>query len=321
MADPTTSNIALNVPITGSNVGTWGDISINPDMVAIDGMLGGVATVGLSNTNVTLTKPAASIAPTAGPFQSQNSVLQFTGVLTSNVTVTLPLPGKQLIANFTTGNFVVSFRAVGSGAVIATPQGSVMEVYNDGTDVRFVGNVSSYPGKQEFLSGVSALPAWMSACTTSPFLLADGTIKIIADFPSLAALYGTTFGGNGLTTFGLPDLQGRVPIAYDGTGTRITTAGCGINGQTLGATGGTQDVTLDLTQIPSHNHGGVTSTDSPKAQNVVVDGGALNNVTVWRGNSSGTEGLHSHTISSAGGGQPHRNVQPSIVAGIWLIKT
>lgn len=333
MADPTTANIALNVPVTGSNVGTWGDISINPDMVAIDGMFGGVTTISLSNVPVTLSKPVATIVPSAGPTESQNAVLQFTGALSANVVVTLPLPGIQTIANFTTGNFVVSFRAVGSGAVVATPQGSVLRIYNDGTNVRFLNDVGSFPSQMTFLSGVSALPAWITACTKRPFLVQDGTLYNMADYPELGALYGSKFGGNGITTFGVMDLRGRYPIAYDGTGTRITTAGSGIDGQTIGSAGGAQNQTLTQDNLPDyqlpltdpgHTHG-PASGGSPAATGFWTDqgGGGFtagqgNRITLQSRTGSSTTGI---TVRSGGNGVATTTVPPAIVAGIYIVKT
>lgn len=333
MADPTTANIALNVPVTGSNVGTWGDVSINPDMVAIDGMFGGVATISLSNVPVTLTKPSAVIVPSAGPTQAQNAVLQFTGTLSANVVVTLPLPGIQTIANFTTGNFVVSFRAVGSGAVIAVPQGTVMRIYNDGTNVYFLNDTGSFPSQMIFLSGVSTVPAWITACTKRPFLLQDGSVYNVSDYPELGGIYGSRFGGNGITTFGVMDMRGRYPIAYDGTGTRITTAGCGIDGQTLGAAGGGQnqalvqanlpDLTLPLTIVdPGHSHGPPGGAGGYFADtgggSLAQPGGIRYNLVINTPNA--TTGI-SGSVKTGGTAAPVTTVPPGIVGGIWLVKT
>ena len=90
MSDPTTSNVLLAVPTHGSDVNTW-DVPVNANSTAADGFFGGVVTVSLSNSPVTLSAPSGVVAPTAGPFQSQNRILKFTGTLTGNVQVTLPL--------------------------------------------------------------------------------------------------------------------------------------------------------------------------------------------------------------------------------------
>src|SRR6185437_13790203 len=141
---------------------------------------------------------------------AQNAVIKLTGGLTGNVQVTLPLPGFMIIDNQTTGAFVVTLRAIGSGQIIATPSGSIVHIYNDGTNVRFVNGISANPGKIEFWGGLTAMPAWVTACTAPPYLLCDGSIHNFSDFPSLGAVYGSNFGGNGVTTFGVEDLQGRV---------------------------------------------------------------------------------------------------------------
>lgn len=325
MVEPNTSNIGLIIPNDGSLSGTWGSAAINPDMVAIDGLFGGVVSVSLSSSPVTLTSPAGTISAAAGPTQSQNSIIKLTGTLSANVQVTLPLPGQQRIHNLTTGNFVVTLRAVGSGAVVGIPQGEVTNVYNDGTNVYLMLGVDI--GEVKSWTGLTAMPSWVTSCTNRPYLLCDGTVYNISDYPYLGNRLLGTFGGNGLTTFAVPDLRGRVSLPYDGTGTRITSAGCGINGQTLGASADNQSVTLTLSQIPTHNH---TLTDpghfhqlgysqaaaaGPGFSAVAgfpASGAAVNATTDTR-----TTGI---TIADAGGGALHTNVQPSIVTGISVIR-
>lgn len=323
MTEPTTSNVALIVPNTGDLVDTWGSAALNPDLIAIDGLLAGIVTVSLSNVPVTLTSPSGVIAPSSGPVQSQNAVINLTGTLTANVTVTLPLPGVQRIANYTTGLFDVTLRSATLGEVVGIPQGAVTEVFNDGTNVRFL-NLGR-PGSLIFETAISAVPSWISACSTLPYLVCDGSIYNYSAFPYLAERLQGKFGGNGITTFAVPDLQGRVPIAYDGTGTRITTAGCGINGQTMGAAGGVQSVTLSISQMPSHSH---ALTDpghkhNTGAQSLPVQLGSTG-AYVFNGSSTTFDTSVSQTgisMASAGGGALHTNVQPAQVAGIWLIKT
>src|SRR5499426_4244130 len=74
----------------------------------------------------------------------------------------------------------------------------------------------------------------------------DGQILSIAQHTALFSLLGTTYGGNGQTTFRLPDLRGRVPV-HQGQGP-------GLSPYTLGEVTGTENVTLITTQIPAHNH-------------------------------------------------------------------
>jgi hypothetical protein len=166
--------------------------------------------------------------------------------------VTLPVPGYYIINNQTTGNFVLSFRAIGSGPVIAVDQQDDLHIYNDGTNVRFA-NLGRI-GETAMWAGYTGMPAWVTACTNVPYLLCNGSIYNVSAFPSLGAKLLGKFGGNGINTFAVPDSQGRVLLPYDGTGTRITVAGCGINGQTIGASLDQQTHTLTTPEIPSHNH-------------------------------------------------------------------
>ena len=74
----------------------------------------------------------------------------------------------------------------------------------------------------------------------------NGQILPISQNTALFSLLGTTYGGNGQTTFALPDLRGRVPV-YSGQGP-------GLSSYDLGQVGGTESVTLNLNQTPAHNH-------------------------------------------------------------------
>jgi microcystin-dependent protein len=342
LSDPTTSNIALTVPLRGNDPGTW-DVPVNNNSLEIDGFLGGVATVTLSNANVTLSAPTGTITPSAGPFQSTNRILKMSGALTGNVQVTLPLPGEYTIQNLTTGNFVVTFAAASAGNVVSTPSGSIMHVWNDGSNVWMV--KPQIPGALTFLGGITAVPAWISACTIAPFLLCDGSIYNFSTYPALGNLYLGNFGGNGATTFGVQDLRGRVPLAYDGTGTRITTAGSGINGQTMGAAGGNQTINngggILRTDLPNVN---MTLTGTPGTVNVasnngaylesgspigVATGGGGGAIAGQSGNSAFQTITSSGTFTPSGSTNLNGNVaqtfsnvvQPAQVSGIWLVST
>lgn len=328
---PNTNNIALQVPVTGSLSGTWGSAALNPNFASLDGLIGGVGTVAVSNAPVTLTSPAGALTPGAGPTQSENRVLIFTGALTANVQITLPLPGKYHIFNNTTGSFVLSFRAVGVGKIVAVPTGGFMDIWNDGTNCYWAKNIM--PGHLVFMGGVAAVPAWISAFTDPPFLLANGQINLVSAFPGLARWYGSVFGGNGVTTFGVQDLQGRVPLAYDGTGTRITVAGgAGFDGQSMGAAGGAQGVGLVAGQNGPHGHGLTQSAHvHPTANTTTYAGQSIGNfglggaqgptsIVDLAGVSTGANTI-SISVDSQGSGTVHQNVPPAQVSGIWLVAT
>ena len=139
----------------------------------------------------------------------------------------------------------------------------------------------------------------------------QGQILPIAENTALFSLLGTTYGGNGTTTFALPDLRGRVPISSG--------IGPGLPAIRLGEMAGTPTVTLTSTEIPAHTHAllGVNATATTSAPqngllatwNGATDGGE--NVTGHSFATSGTQTpLASASISQTGGSQPHNNMQP-----------
>ena len=133
------------------------------------------------------------------------------------------------------------------------------------------------------------------------WMMCEGQTIPITENEVLFQLIGTTYGGDGQSTFNLPDLRGRIPI-HMGTGPSGTT-------YQIGESGGNETVTLSQQQIPQHNHGIGASTDIPTS---TTPG---NNVTgqaaakIYRtGNPSVT--LDPQSIGPAGGSQPHENMQP-----------
>lgn len=326
MTEPTTVNVGLVIPNTGDLPGTWGSGAVNPDFVALDGYFGGVQTISASSSPIVLTSPAGfTPTPSGGPTQAQNAVLRFTGALTANVQVTLPMPGFYIVENLTTGNFVLSFRALVSGEVIGIDQGEVQHLYNDGTNVRFV-NLGRI-GHVEIWAGYSALPSWVTACTKLPYLLCDGAVYNASTYPYLFAKLGGAFGGNGTTTFAPPDLRGRVPLPYDGTGTRITQGGCGLNGQSMGAALDQQTVVLVRANLPPYTPtGSITiGTNIGNPLNPVFSG--LGGNSPFSGNSGNAYGSLPTTISGSftgdaqgGTSSPVNNVQPAQVTGIAVIR-
>lgn len=122
----------------------------------------------------------------------------------------------------------------------------------------------------------------------------QGQLLSIASNPALFSVIGTTYGGNGSTTFGLPDLQGRVPV---GVG-----RGHGLTNRVLGEQIGAETHTLNRSQIPTHAH---TLTTSGQVGSVSDSG-----QTIAAGSSEGS--LGKATTSPEGGSQPHNNMPPSL---------
>ncbi len=328
MAEPQTVNGGLIVPNTGDLVGTWGSAALNPDFVAIDGFLCGVQTVSASSAPIVLTSPAGfTPTPGGGPTQAQNGILRFTGVLTAGVQVTLPLPGFVIVENLTTGAFVLSFRAIGSGEVVGVEQGVIQHLYNDGTNVRFVNlpTVGSYMDLCD-----AATPAWITACTKPPWLLCNGATFSAVTYPYL----NTKLGG---TT--LPDFQGRASYYLNGGTGRLTTAGAGIDGNTRFAAGGNNGVTLGSTQIPALSGANSITVSDPSSKSIAtVPSGFVtssrqlgttvtgdNNFApitgggVW-GNISNLSGNNSITVNPGGASVPVPSTTPGVVSGIRLIR-
>jgi len=142
----------------------------------------------------------------------------------------------------------------------------------------------------------------------------NGALLAISQNDALYALLGTTFGGDGVNTFGLPDLQGRLPV---GQGT-----GPGLSSYVVGQKGGTETVTLNTNQMPIHSHTFFANTaagslDRPgataqpaKAQQSVGGQSAL--LYVIPGNQSPitTVNMNAANVQATGGSQPHENLMP-----------
>jgi microcystin-dependent protein len=133
--------------------------------------------------------------------------------------------------------------------------------------------------------------------------LCNGQLLSIAQFTAVFSLLGTTYGGNGQTTFGLPDLRGRVPMHWG--------QGPGLSNYTLGEVAGTESVTLVSTQMPAHNHtvNAATSATSKNPTNNVPGFTAGGSSYAAASNTAMNAGM----IAGAGGNQPHANLQPFLV--------
>lgn len=129
------------------------------------------------------------------------------------------------------------------------------------------------------------------------WMFCDGQILPISENETLFNLIGTTYGGDGESTFAVPDLRGRLPL-HQG------------NGFIVAETGGVEEVTLPTSQIPAHTHPLLASVDTAggsSPQNAVP--GQTNSITPYRV-ATPTVALAPATVSPAGGSQPHTNMQP-----------
>jgi len=144
-----------------------------------------------------------------------------------------------------------------------------------------------YVGEIRMFAGNFAPAGWM---------FCEGQLLPISENETLFQLIGTTYGGDGQSTFALPDLRGRIPLHFG-------------NGFVLAETGGAEEITLTVSQIPAHSHPMLASTDVGSLQSPQgnVTGDTANKI--YR---SGTANIvmNPNAVSATGGSQPHTNFQP-----------
>ena len=141
----------------------------------------------------------------------------------------------------------------------------------------------------------------------------NGQLMPISENDALFTLIGTTYGGDGESTFALPNLQSRVPI-HSGTGPDGTT-------YQLSETAGTEQVTLTVNQIPAHTHPQVVaqvpgSSQSPSGKVLALPQSSQTGIVFWGSDSVAT--MSNQAAQPAGGSQPHENMQPYVVVNFIM---
>ena len=147
-----------------------------------------------------------------------------------------------------------------------------------------------YVGEIKMFAGNFAPAGWM---------FCEGQLLPISEYETLFNLIGTTYGGDGQSTFALPDLRGRLPV-HQG------------NGFTLAETGGVETITLTVSQIPAHSHAllgssGLAASTSPQGN--LPAAASVVNVSAY-GTDQPVTTVSPASITSTGGSQPHDNFQP-----------
>lgn len=132
--------------------------------------------------------------------------------------------------------------------------------------------------------------------------LCDGQLLPISENTSLFSILGTTYGGDGRTTFALPDLRGRVPM-HPGNGPGLTP-------RDLGQKLGVESVTLSVAQMPSHGH--EMNVANVTADNDRPAGAMLGRTQIYSATATPTAALNPTTIANNGGNEAHDNMQPSL---------
>jgi len=145
-----------------------------------------------------------------------------------------------------------------------------------------------YVGEIRMFAGNFAPAGWM---------FCEGQLLPISEYETLFNLIGTTYGGDGQSTFALPDMRGRIPLHFG-------------NGFTLAETGGVETVTLTTSQIPAHSHplaASVDAGDQGNPNNAVL---AQNAAVFLYVEDVPITNTGAQAIGNTGGSQPHDNFQP-----------
>ena len=145
-----------------------------------------------------------------------------------------------------------------------------------------------YVGEIRMFAGNFAPAGWM---------FCEGQLLPISENETLFQLIGTTYGGDGQSTFALPDLRGRLPLHMG-------------NGFSLAETGGAEEITLTVNQLPAHSHPLLASTSggtlASPVNNLLAESMAINPYIQDQTNSN----MNAAAVSAVGGSQPHTNFQP-----------
>jgi len=132
----------------------------------------------------------------------------------------------------------------------------------------------------------------------------DGQLLSIAENEVLFALIGTTYGGDGQSTYALPDLRGRVPV-HQGQS-------AGTSPYVIGQNGGAENVTLTAAQLGPHTHGLRASTQPASGAHTASDALGSSTQASYYGSGEANVPMDGAAFSMAGGGQPHNNMAPFV---------
>ena len=249
---------AVLTTVKAGNCLTWS--STNTNFVGSLGNQsgGGSPFIGLhavhSSSANTLQNSGAGVRGMAVIYNGASLDFQFNGVATANAAFSSTITPLSIAAatgavtlgaslSVTTSATMTTLNVTGNGIVSGTL--GVNGTMNAAT-VQQGGSALVPPGTIMAYAGTSAPAGW---------LLCDGSVYNVSDHPALGGAVGSIFGGNGITTFGVPDLRGRTIFGVDAASSRISVAGSGIDATTIGAShaGGAQAVTIGQANLPNLN--------------------------------------------------------------------
>lgn len=141
------------------------------------------------------------------------------------------------------------------------------------------------------------------------WMFCNGQLLSISEYNALYALIGTTYGGDGQNTFGLPNLQGRVPI-HQGTG--------GGQSYVLGQVGGVESVTLTIGTYPAHTHALSESTNAATAGQGPANNAVCGGKPLYASETASQKSMSGSMVGTTGSSLPHDNLQPYLALN-WII--
>jgi microcystin-dependent protein len=158
--------------------------------------------------------------------------------------------------------------------------------------------MNAYIGDIRLFAGNYAPEGWM---------LCNGALLSISQFDIVFSVIGTTYGGDGVTSFALPDLRGRLPVGQGD--------GPGLTSRVLGQSFGSETVTLLATQIPAHSHSlaatAASATATTPAGNLFAQNGTDTFYTQLPSTDPVPQQMNPASVQLTGGGQAHENTMPT----------
>lgn len=157
---------------------------------------------------------------------------------------------------------------------------------------------------------IGQIMAFGGAYAPQGWALCDGSLLSISQYDALFSLIGTTYGGDGQTTFALPDLRSRAAL-HQGQGP-------GLSSYVLGQSGGAETVTLNVGQLPPHSHPALGNSSAGTGPNPAGAVWASSPANIYAAGAAANAAMSATAISASGGGQPHDNMLPFVTLNFCI---